>query len=152
MPAIGFGFGGVIAGFSGDLMFLGFLLMGLIGSATYGYSEGYKAAKSLIKTALFGGIGFFLGFNIPLFVMLTLWEPPMKFLLTGLFGGGLGGIMIGLSIKNPATAVKLGISGAIGFGLGMSLFEFTKLPHIFALTGLLGGAALGFGSRTLQQD
>jgi hypothetical protein len=147
LPSIGFGLGGLVAGFSGDFMLLGFLIMGVLGSVTFAFSQGYVQLKPVIKITIFGGIGFLLGFTIPLFVMLTMWEPPLKFLLTGVFGGGLGGIMIGLSIKKPGAVTKLGLGGAVGFGVGMLLFEFINTPLIFAITGLLGGAALGFASR-----
>lgn len=68
LPSLGFGLGGLIAGYSGDFLFLGFVLIGLLGGGALGYSLGLSKL-SVIKIALYGGTGFFLGFMIPLFII-----------------------------------------------------------------------------------
>lgn len=149
LSSLGFGLGGLIAAYLGDFMLFGFGLMGLLGGVALGYSLGLSI-PSVIKIALFGGVGLFLGFIIPFFVMLTLWEPPMKFLLTGLLGGGVGGIILGLSFNSKIFVWKLGLGGAIGFGCGMLLLDFFATPFVLAVTGILGGAAIGLALQTLQ--
>lgn len=149
LPSLGFGLGGLIAGYSGDFLFLGFAVMGLLGGGALAYSLGLSKL-SVIKAALYGGGGFFLGFYITFFVVLNLWEPPISLLFAGFFWGGVGGIMLALSFKSKIAVLKLGLGGAIGFGCGMLFVEFFRMPIMFAVAGIIGGAAIGFTLQTLR--
>jgi hypothetical protein len=144
-PAAGFGLGGLLAGFSGDSLLLGFGLMGMLGAAVIAYITGLS--RSMIVITLSGGIGFFLGFTIPLFILLTLWEPPLKFMLTGVMGGGLGATSIAAAMRRKLRVPWLYAYGAVGFGLGMLLFDFYREPLLLGVAGFVGGAVLGFGLR-----
>jgi|GEM_PF-5116013 len=143
VPALGFGAGGLLAAWSGDSLFLGFLLSGMLGGASLGWLCGI----SPLRLALLGGLGFFIGFQLPLFIVLTLWEPAWQYPFIGLIGGGLGGGLLGWGLNGRKRAIGLlALGGAAGFGVGMLPFEFWRDPLILVAAHLAGGAGVGFST------
>ncbi|WP_066304680.1 hypothetical protein [Bacillus sp. FJAT-29814] len=147
--AIGFGLGGLIAGIAGDYMVQAFLLSGFLGSAFLTIPA--RNIKLTVMAGIFGGIGFFIGFAVPIFVFLTFFELPLKYLFIGLFLGLTVGLLIGIVFRNIKDFM---VWGTVGFGLSwwiaFSMLEWFRaaLPGIFSgvvmmIACAIGGACLG---------
>lgn len=146
---LGFGLGGVIVGLSGDYMIYSFIIMGLLGGAFLTIPA--RDLKLTLLSAVLGAVGFFIGFAVPMFFILTTFEPPFPYLLTGIFMGLVGGLLLGIPFRSIKNFI---IFGVIGFGIGFGLtFEVRELfrsvsPTLFpvilmVIVGIIGGGFLG---------
>lgn len=124
-------------------------------------------ATSVVRSVIFGAIGFGLGGAIAASFVINPDAPSLIALLLFLLGllvmGALGGASLGLAMKDRRKAVVLALSGATGFGLGFFIAflglllallpggAYTHWPANFyveygflgAFTGAVGGAVLG---------
>lgn len=151
--AIGFGIGGLIAGLAGDYMVFAFIFFGLIGSAFLSLPA--RDMKLSVHSSILGAAGFFIGFTVPMFVVLGILDLGMPFvgLIMGFFGGG----MLGIAYKNLKAFI---IAGMIGFGIWGLLLDFLRtftLPPsiVLVIASALAGAFLGYAaslSRRTKQD
>lgn len=143
--ALGFGIGGFIVGLSGDYMVFAFLLMGMLGSAFLTIPA--KDVKLTVISSAFGGVGFFIGFAIPLFIDLTIYEFPFTFIVTGLFLGAIVGLLLGILFKSIKKFMSFGIIGCV-ISFGIIEFLVPSLPsfyQVIAMTvvGVIIGLFLG---------
>jgi hypothetical protein len=154
--AIGFGLGGLIAGLAGDYMVHAFLLLGFLGSAVLTIPA--RSLKLTLLAGISGGIGFLIGFAVPIFVFLTFFELPQKYLFIGLFMGLVSGLLLGIVFRNIKDFV---IWGTLGFGLswwaafGMMEWFRDALPQLFSgvvmmIACAIGGACLGHAASKSQ--
>lgn len=155
--AIGFGLGGFIAGFGGDYMVQSFLLLGFLGSAFLAIPT--RSPRLILLAGILGGIGFFIGFAVPIFVFLTFFELPFKYLFIGLFMGFTGGLLLGVVFRNFKDFV---LWGTIGFGLSwsiaFSMMEWFRgtFPMVFSgiimmIACAIGGGFLGHAASKSKQ-
>ena len=162
--AAGFGLGGAIGGalwVAFDAPHLGFAIFGALGGASFGMA--IKSWRATIIGVLACAIGFDIGFLLPLFILLVIWEPVYG--IQGLFVGGiagvLGGVSLAIGMKKWKKAWLLALAGAFGFGLTAQAtwnilrgLEPQVLWGAITLTiwGILGGAALGTAMGYINQD
>jgi hypothetical protein len=161
--AVGFCVGGAIGGiFTSDLnTFTSLAVLGIFGGASLGFvSKGWKGA---IVLALTGGSGFvfgtFLSVIIGMGLGLILPEPINEIyrlvvpFVMGAITGAVGGIAIGLALKDWRGAGLLGLGGGAGFGIASQINQSVLLGHLttrvlsmavpLAIWGVIGGAFLG---------
>ncbi|MBI4285544.1 MAG: hypothetical protein HY670_06545 [Chloroflexi bacterium] len=161
--ATGFGIGGAIGGMTagGPVLFI-FPVMGAVGGASIGLLLG-KRLRAIVM-ALAGAVGFGIA-SIPVLTYSGLGigstEQSMVIPPTAIIGGTLilfvlgaiqgfiGGISLGLDLKNRARAKYLVVASTIGFALGSqaSWGFVANLPFgaTYVIWGAVGGAALGTG-------
>ncbi|MFC1905004.1 hypothetical protein ACFLXT_04525 [Chloroflexota bacterium] len=150
----GFGAGGTIGGaiwVAFDAPHLGFAILGALGGISL--SPNLKDWKATTIIALACAIGFDIGFLLPFFVSLVIWEPVYS---QGIFVGGIGGAMGGMSLgfgtKKWSKTWLLALVGAIGFGIAAQAFwgilrglepQILWGAATLAIWGIVGGASLG---------
>lgn len=161
--ALGFGLGGAIAGVAGDLMFVGFALLGALGA----YAISWARPSRKWQVTLAGGFGFFAGLVFGFFVVLTLYEPTYSLVFIGTLGGLVGGTTLGLAWGGGWRPVALfAAAGAVGFGAGFALLEYARATRgvalalgsqilygagFFGLAGIVGGALMGLAASTAER-
>jgi len=151
---VGFGIGGAIGGATWvafDAPHLGFAILGALGGASLSLNQ--EDWKRTIIIVLACAIGFDIGFLLPFFVSLVIWEPVFgQGLFVGGIGGAIGGVSLGLGKKEWGNTWILGLAGAIGFGIVTQVcwdilrgLEPQVLWGAITLTiwGIVGGASLG---------
>jgi len=159
---IGFGVGGAIGGavwVAFDAPLLGFAILGALGGVSLSLS--LKDWKATVIIALVCAIGFDIGFLLPFFVSLVIWEPVYgQGLFVGAIGGAIGGLSLGFSTKEWSKAWLLALAGAIGFGITAQVFWDILRglePQILwgaitlAIWGIVGGASLGAASGYVEK-
>ncbi len=135
-----------------------FSVWGAIG----GLGLGIATKKDKLLFILLGGLGF--GAGIIVSMLFGAWSSGI--IIAGIIIGILEGISLGLYYRNSKSIGILAICGAAGFGLGgiigtiiykitlsvVSIIDWGELTAslimsttIFTVTGLIGGAALGYG-------
>lgn len=149
VAAAGFGLGGAVVGVAGDGMLFAFALMGALGAAAL--SPIFSGWKRRIYLVLAGSLGFLVGFALPFFSVLSVWEPPsraLEFGLIGSIGGALGGGALGAVSGSWKTTGWLALTGALGFGIGLSLLGRPGLHPavVFGVPALAAGALMGFAA------
>jgi len=167
--SIGFGVGGLIAGM--DVIWAYFfyfyiplneyirrIILFLIWGAIGGLAIGTATKKDKKMHMLLGGIGLVVGFV----VTSPFWNVWPGIGGTGTIIGILEGISLGLYYKKAKFIGILAACGAFGFGLGgiievmsfgMVLSSINSSSYmipvikiiLFMVTGLIGGASLGYG-------
>ncbi len=145
--AAGFGVGGAVVGLAGDGMLFAFALMGALGAAALCPILGDWNRRIFLLLA--GSLGFLVGFTVPFFIVLAVWEPPsraLEFGLIGAIGGGLGGAALGAALRSWKTTGWLVLTGAAGFGGGLVLMGQPGLHPVpvFGIPGMIAGALMGF--------
>lgn len=151
---VGFGGGGAIGGaiwVAFDAPHLGFAILGALGGVSL--SLNLKDWKTTFIIALACAIGFDIGFLLPFFVSLVIWEPVYgQGLLVGAMGGAIGGLALGFSTREWSKSWLLALAGAIGFGIAAQAFWDILRglePQVLwgaitlAVWGIVGGASLG---------
>lgn len=145
--AIGFGIGGLIAGFAGDYMILAFIFFGLFGSAVLSLPA--RDIKLTIRSSLFGAIGFFLGFTVPMFVVLGILDLGLTFV--GLIMGFFAGSLLGYAYKNMQPFIY---AGMIGFGIWGLLIDILRPYYttihpaiIMMIASAIAGTILGYAAK-----
>lgn len=151
---LGFGIGGAIGGaiwVAFDAPHLGFAIFGALGGVSLSLSLADWKATILIAVAC--AVGFDIGFLLPFFISLVIWEPMYgQGLFLGGIGGAIGGVSLGLSMKEWRKTWLLALAGAIGFGIAAQAFwDILRglVPHVLwgaitlAIWGIVGGASLG---------
>ena len=136
-----------------------------------------KRFLEILKFGIFGAIGFGVGglsqwfweefYNIPLFNTPTLGYINSDYILTLISFGAIGGLVLGLAIKDWKKARILALAGAVGFisgffvgvlvvdyvigspptewaVLGKVLYDFMKILILWAVIGAIVGASLGY--------
>jgi hypothetical protein len=148
--AVGFGVGGII--FASGYVFIGFLLFGALGGLSLGLALKFNA-KKLVVLALSGALGLWGGIYI-LFLPLSLAGVSEKVVgeawltvLLGLVAGALLGTILAVVIDRRLI-LRMGLAGAMGFGLGFVTWGLPFVDTIpywlgWCLVGLIGGASLG---------
>lgn len=126
-----------------------------------GLAIGIAAKENKKLYMLLGGIGLGVGFV----VTSPFWNIWPGIGGTGVIIGILEGISLGLYYKKIKSIGVLAVCGAFGFGLGgiieimsfgivLSTISSNIVPVIrvilFVITGLIGGAALGYGTYYLK--
>ena len=170
LGALAFGAGGAVAGALGDLLFLGLLLQGLLGGAALGLALG-SWRKSLVM-ALVGAAGFFVGYYLIFFIVLTIEELPLGRFVIGAYAGLTGGLALGLAVGERGRSVwanmmSMALAGALGFGIALGLLDMARGPEWeplmaqftqeawgtlwLGLGGLVGGGLLGLTLWFLQR-
>ena len=161
--AVGFCVGGAIAGAitSDSNTFLGFAILGIFGGASLGLV--LKGWKGAVLLAIAGGAGFvvgtFLSVIIGMGLGLMLPEPVDEIYIIvtpfvmGAIIGAVGGIALGMALKDWRGVGLLALVGAVGFGIAaqinqsllLNLLTTRILSTVVPLTiwGLIGGACLG---------
>jgi len=141
--------------------FIPFTIWGIIG----GLAIGFAANKDKKLYMLLGGIGFGIGFAISVFF--GVWSDWSSGIggAAGIIIGIFEGISLGLYYRNSKSIGILTVCGAAGFGVGgiigiltykVTFVIVTKIISnelvwlimnltAFIVTGLIGGAALGYG-------
>jgi hypothetical protein len=147
LGAAGLGLGGVVVGLAGDVMLFAFALMGALGAASLWTLLGDWRGRILLLLA--GTLGFFIGFTVPFFIVLAVWEPPsraLQFGLIGVIGGALGGAALGGGLRSLKTTGWLALAGAAGFGGGLAAMGQPGFHPVlvFGLPALVTGAGMGF--------
>lgn len=147
---------------------LGFMFAGAAGGAILSLA---RDGRGVLPSALAGAIGLGLSYGAGLVIESVYIEPlingPLLFFLVELLRfaiiGALTGILLGLVYGGRRRIHVLAAAGAIGFGLGPVIQGLlgpilTRPPDVLgnilgpaiysgivgAITGLIGGAALGF--------
>ena len=151
---VGFGVGGAIGGaiwVAFDAPHIGFAILGALGGTSL--SLNLKDWKATIIIALACAIGFDIGFLLPFFISLVIWEPVYgQGLFVGCIGGAIGGVSLGFGTKEWSKTWLLAIAGAIGFGIAaQALWDILRglEPQVLwgaitlAIWGIVGGASLG---------
>ena len=161
--AVGFGIGGAIGGaITSDLnTFVSLAIMGIFGGALLGFvSQGWKGA---IFLALAGGTGFVIGTFLSVIVGmglgLTLPNPISEIyglvspFVMGAIIGAVGGVALGLALKDWRGVGLIALAGAVGFGIAaqinqsllLSLLTTRILSTVVpsSIWGIIGGACLG---------
>lgn len=174
--ALGFGIGGAIAGsfvvnpvghslLALPLFLLGLLIIGTLGGASLGLAlRDRRKATVLAGWGAAGfGLGFFVGFIGLVFALLLggayiHWPASfyMEYGLLGAFTGAVGGVALGVALRNRRSILALALAGFVGFGVGDMLglpgivevlqdllAEEGYNPGLFAITEAIGGASLG---------
>ncbi len=159
--AIGFGVGGAIGATTavGPLSFI-FPIMGIVGGASIGLLLG-KRVRAIVM-ALEGAVGFGIA-SIPVLVYSGLGvgsiekgmvistaaiiEGTVILLVLGAIQGLIGGILLGIDLRDRARAKYLITGSTIGFAIGAQaswgfIFDFSP-EVVFAIWGAIGGATLG---------
>ncbi len=153
--AAGFGLGGAIGGamwVAFDAPHLGFAIFGALGGASFGLA--LKGWRATIISVLSCAIGFDIGFLLPFFILLIVWEPvyDIQGLFVGGIAGAIGGVSLAIGMKEWKKAWLLALAGAVGFGFAAQAtwnilrgLEPQVLWGAITLTiwGILGGAAVG---------
>ena len=161
--AVGFCFGGAIGGaITSNLdTFVSLAILGIFGGAALGFVS--KSWKGALFLALAGGAGFvfgtFMSVIIGMVLGLTLPKPINEIyglatpFIMGAVTGAVGGMALGLALKDWRGSGLLGLAGAIGFGIAaqisQSLFLKILTTHVLStvvplsIWGLIGGASLG---------
>lgn len=149
--AIGFGFGGLIAGLSGDFMIIAFIIFGLVGSAVLSLPARDK--RLTIRSSFLGAIGFFIGFTVPMFVVLGVLDLGLTFV--GLIMGFFGGSLLGYAYKNMPPFI---VAGMIGFGIWGFLIDILRPYYttihpalVMMAASALAGAILGCAAKATNQ-
>lgn len=141
LPSAGFGIGGIVAVYSGDLLIYGLGMMGFLGGAAVGYAR-IGTVSSALLSGLYGAVGFFVGFYVSFLLVLDVWEPPLHYFFMGIISGAISGAFIGLSLRQKKAIVRIGLGGALAFGAGLSLLNVVNSPIIFAVSMMIGGGIL----------
>ena len=167
--AIGFGLGGAIGDMTvrGPMIFV-FPIMGAVGGASIGLLLDKRLRTILMVLA--GAVGFGIA-SIPVLVYSGLGigstERSIGIPLTAIIGGSLilfalgavqgliGGISMGLDLKDRQRAKYLIAASTIGFALGAQAswgFVFTlPIEAVYAIWGTIGGATIGTGLGYLEK-
>lgn len=142
--------------------FIPFTLWGIIG----GLAIGFAANKDKKLYMLLGGTGFGIGFAVSVFF--GVWSDWSSGIggAAGIIIGIFEGISLGLYYRNSKSIGILAVCGGAGFGVGgmIGILSYkvtlgivtstirSELAHwlivnltAFIVTGLIGGAALGYG-------
>lgn len=169
--AIGFCVGGAIGGaITSNLdTFISLAILGTFGGAALGFvSTGWKGAVFL---ALAGGAGFlagtFLSVIIGMALGLTLPKPISEIyglvapFVMGAIIGSIGGVALGLALRNWRGSGLLALAGAVGCGIAAQINQSLLLDLLtarilstvvpLAIWGLIGGAAIGAALGYLQK-
>ncbi len=154
LGAVGFGVGGAISG--PLIMFLpglvALLLTPLVGGAVAGASLGlaFKAFRPVVVLAVLGALGLPIGVMAGL--MLGSFFNYSDVAIAAIVGAVVG-TSLGAAFLDWRTILALAVAGAVGFGVGIlpaDLIRFS-IPILrqlgeagsYAITGIIGGAALG---------
>ena len=150
----GCGIGGAIGGaiwVTFDAPHVGFAILGALGGASFGLA--LKNWRATIIVALICAAGFDIGFLLPFFISLVIWEPVYgQGFFVGGIGGAIGGASLGLGIEGWRKSWLVAVAGAIGFGIAAQTtwnilrgLEPQVLWGAITLTiwGIIGGASLG---------
>lgn len=150
----GFGAGGAIGGaiwVAFDAPHFGFAILGALGGISLSPNLRDRGATTTI--ALICAIGFSSGFLLPFFISQVIWEPAFgQGMFVGGAGGAIGGISLGLSMKEWRKIWLFALGGGIGFGIAAQSLWGILLgmePQILwgaillAVWGIVGGALLG---------
>ncbi len=156
--ALGFGLGGIIVGLAGDYMIFAYILMGALGSAFLTIPA--RNLKLTLLASLIGGLSFFIGFTIPMFVFMVMVEPPFKYLFLGLIMGLFTGATLGFAFRNIKVFALWGMAGfGLSYGTSFMLLEFLRpiFPDFFQvivmiLAGAIGGAFLGHAASIVNDN
>jgi len=134
-----------------DAPHIGFAIMGALGGALLCLNR--DDWKRTIITAFACAIGFDIGFLFPFLVSLAIWEPTYgQGFFIGCIGGAIGGVSLGLGLKEWRRSWFLALAGAIGFGIAaQAIWDILRglEPQVLwgAITlviwGIVGGASLG---------
>lgn len=159
---LGFGIGGAIGGaiwFAFDAPHLGFAILGALGGTSLCLTR--NNWRATIVAALACAVGFDIGFLLPFFVSLAIWEPVnAQGLFIGGIGGAIGGVSLGLGTKEWKRSWLLTLAGAIGFGIIVQVFwDILRglQPHVLwgaitlSIWGIVGGASLGVALGYLER-
>lgn len=148
--AIGFGIGlTIIAVIDIEPWLVGLFLPGAVGGASLGWAlGGWKKAWPL---ALAGAIGFGSGRALTIILAFTFeWYGIGFQAIMGAIMGAIGGLSLGIALKNPTWARFLTLAGAIGFSIGYTAYrqiidqQILGAPtHLFIIWGIIGGTLLG---------
>ena len=148
--ALGFGGGlTIIAVIGNEPWLVGLFLPGAIGGASLGWAlGGWKRACLL---ALASAIGFGGGRALSIILAFNYeWYGIGFQALAGAIIGAIGGLSLGIALKNWAWGVFLTIAGAVGFSIGYLIYRqvieqqlLDTLAYIFIIWGFIGGAFVG---------
>ena len=148
--AIGFGVGlTIIAVIRIEPFLVGLFLPGAVGGALLGWAlGGWKKAWPL---ALAGAIGFGGGRALTIILAFSFGWYGIGFqAIMGAIIGAVGGLSLGIALKNLAWAGFLALAGAIGFSIGYVAYrqiidqQIPGVPtHLFIIWGIIGGTFLG---------
>ncbi len=148
--SIGFGIGlTIIAVIRIEPFLVGLFLPGAVGGASLGLAlGGWRKAWPL---ALAGAIGFGGGRALTIIFAFTFeWYGIGFQAIMGAIIGAIGGLSLGIALKNLAWARFLTVAGAIGFSIGYVAYRqiidqqiLGVPPHLFIIWGIIGGAFLG---------
>lgn len=171
LGAAGFGIGGTIAGaswplasFTSGASALLFVLSGAVGGASLGLA--LKDRRKTMSLAVLGIVGFSVGGIVALLVGFGVFAPIPALTGAGDYGvrgvmGAIGGAVVGgslgLAFGDGRRIATLAVAGAVGFGAGVIVGAFCVRAifgadflvgtsgtfMLYALTGAIGGAALG---------
>ncbi|MFC1871511.1 hypothetical protein ACFLYF_03830 [Chloroflexota bacterium] len=169
--AVGFCVGGAIAGAvtRDSNTFLSFAILGIFGGASLGFVT--KGWKSAVFLALAGGAGFvcgtFLSVVIGMGLGLILPKPINEIyglvtpFIMGAIIGAIGGMALGLALRDWRGAGLLALAGAVGCGIAAQINQSLILDLLTArilstvvplsIWGFIGGASLGAALGYLQK-
>ena len=158
--AAGFGIGGLteflimeLAGENLLFFMLAFPIPGALGGAALGLA----LRRKVTTLALLGAIGFLVGALIGFFIGEELGGENLGLagFLFSAVRGMIGGAALGLALRNWRAIIGLTLAGAIGFGIGWTIFSATPLdpPWLgWVLMGIIGGAFLGAALGYLEKE
>lgn len=162
LGAAGFGMGGLIGAelFSGALMLVP-VFMGAFGGVALGISL-KQTKKQLAVLAFWGASGFIIAYFaaiLPLYVLFTasgiasigdgFGSEAWHMFLSGVAIGAGTGAALGIALDGKRLAVRLGITGMLGFGIAQyftaPLYSGITPMYVlgWSLTGIFGGSCLG---------
>src|SRR5215211_4327268 len=163
--AVGVGIGGTVAGAWWPLAFvtrgaaaLLFILSGAVGGASLGLALGDRGRT--IKLVLLGTLGFTLGGIVALVIAFGFMSGSEEYGargMMGIFGGAMVGASLAFAFGGWKRIVVLTLAGAVGSGAGVVIGTFalqgmfgegflmgtSGTIALYAITGIIGGAALG---------
>ncbi|MGI8386220.1 hypothetical protein [Robertmurraya sp. P23] len=139
LGALGFGIGGLVVGLSGDYFIFAIFFMGLIGSAMLSIPA--RSIKFTILTSLLGAFGFVIGFTIPMFISMSIFDLSLP--IVGVIMGLISGALLGIIFKNIKSFSLYGMIGFGLWGLLINIFRpiYDNIPP--ALITLIASAVAG---------